>query len=1245
MIKPNWDLFKAKFSENPQDNFEWFCYLLFCREFYKPHGVFRYKDQSGIETDPIEVGDEIIGWQAKFYEDTLSRHKSDLLSTLEKTRRDYPSLTKLIFYTNSEWGQGRGDGNDPVPKRGVEEKATHLGIVLEWRTASYFESPFVSIDQKYISSYFFDKTPLVDLSPEKGWFPYENWSNPSHKLEEYFISDEAVILNEKNEKKPLLEGLHEVREVLSKERSAIRLVGLSGVGKTRFVQAIFDERVGENALDPSLVCYTDMSREPDPSPVTMSEQLLAIDERGIVIIDNCPPDLHRELVKTVSKENSKLTLLTVEYDVKDDLPEETTVFKLEPNSHEVIEKIIKSRFAHISQVDARRIAEFSGGNARIAIALAHTVRRSESLSGLRDEELFKRLFQQRNDSSENLMRSAEVLSLVYSFNGKEVGEDSELACLASLAGIGTGELYRDVQELRQRELIQVRGDWRAVLPHAISSRLAKRALEFIPVEMIVDVFLASGNERIIKSFAHRLSFLHDSEGAKEVAGKWLAEDGWLGEKNCRFNGFEIEIFEYIAPVLPEKILECLERAAQVRDEDFFNLLKNKHYLSFVYLLRHIAYESRYFDRAVRLIVRFVLSEKEDRKNTVEDILHKLFGMYFSGTHATISQRAEIVKELLASQNLIEEEIGFSLLSSALETGFFGTGREFEFGARSRDFGWQPKNLDEKITWYRTFIEICVGVALSEHSLSDHAGKLLAENFRGLWKSAVCYGLLEETAKKLHKQKPWIEGWLAVKETIQFDGDRYSPEVLEKIENIERYIRPKMLYDRILSYVLSKQPYESDCYRIKDEAVKEKCRKEVEEKIFQTGQELASNEEILLALFSQIISSGNSFIVRILIQGVVSGYTDKRHLWRLTYDQYQKIPKEKWRFIVIETILYDIAMKDSHFFHDLMDRLLEDELFAEYFPRLQMVHLDQKGIERLHKALDLQIAFLWQYEELCWGRRHEVLSDEVLSGLLEHIFRQQEGVYVVLEILNMRFFGKTTQKYFSKLIELGYDILAQYPYFKDDHRENDEYKLPIVAKTCFENNKNPEKVQIVFERFYECMTGFIVSDYTELQKLLAAYFPDMFLEYAFSNESIRSNPCGMFNECLSMYSVYGEIPEETILQWCENDFENRVHFILKVINPLDEQKRVKPVIYQLLQKTDDMESALDSLLEGLIPSAWSGSDTNRYVRCMELLEDLKQSEVKSIRAFAENRYEKYQKIIRKIRERELRGNREMYERFE
>jgi transposase len=80
MIKPNWDIFKAKFSENPENNFEWFCYLLFCKQFNKPLGIHRYKNQSAIETDPIEVNGELVGWQAKFYETTLSEHKSLLIA-------------------------------------------------------------------------------------------------------------------------------------------------------------------------------------------------------------------------------------------------------------------------------------------------------------------------------------------------------------------------------------------------------------------------------------------------------------------------------------------------------------------------------------------------------------------------------------------------------------------------------------------------------------------------------------------------------------------------------------------------------------------------------------------------------------------------------------------------------------------------------------------------------------------------------------------------------------------------------------------------------------------------------------------------------------------------------------------------------------------------------------------------------------------------------------------------------------
>jgi len=75
--KANWDVFKYKFSDNPQKNFEWLCYLLFCKEHNSPLGVFRYFNQSAIETNPITIGDDNIGWQAKFYDVSLSTKKNE----------------------------------------------------------------------------------------------------------------------------------------------------------------------------------------------------------------------------------------------------------------------------------------------------------------------------------------------------------------------------------------------------------------------------------------------------------------------------------------------------------------------------------------------------------------------------------------------------------------------------------------------------------------------------------------------------------------------------------------------------------------------------------------------------------------------------------------------------------------------------------------------------------------------------------------------------------------------------------------------------------------------------------------------------------------------------------------------------------------------------------------------------------------------------------------------------------------
>jgi len=249
------------------------------------------------------------------------------------------------------------------------------------------------------------------------------------------------------------------------------------VGKTRFVQALFDNRIGENGLDPTLAIYTNMNNAPDPQPVTLVSDLIANGTRAIVIVDNCASGLHGRLSEIVNKAPSALSVITVEYDIRDDQPEGTEVFEVQVASTNLIEKLLRTRFPDLSQVDAHTAAEFSGGNARIAIALAGTVGRGGILDQLTDDQLFQRLFVQRQDQDKSLLEIAQVCSLVYSFNGEDLtdGDDGELSKLAKLVGATADDVYRMVAELLRRDMAQRRGVWRATVTAGTQGIHAGRA--------------------------------------------------------------------------------------------------------------------------------------------------------------------------------------------------------------------------------------------------------------------------------------------------------------------------------------------------------------------------------------------------------------------------------------------------------------------------------------------------------------------------------------------------------------------------------------------------------------------------------------------------------------------------------------------------------------------------------------------------------------------------------------------------
>lgn len=444
--------------------------------------------------------------------------------------------------------------------------------------------------------------------PLRGWQPYGSWARHEGADTASYVDDDRPRLwvPNKPEPMPIAQGLERMRAVLAQPGTVARLIGLSGLGKTRLVQALFEDGVGDEPLPATLAVYSN-SDAPEPSPRDLIVGLLHQQSRAVVVIDNCGPKTHEDVSKLVNSANSTISLVTIEHDVADDQPEGTSVFRLLEASDDTIETLLAHRRPDLDPIAVSRIAALCGGNALLAFALLETVAAGEDVATLRDEAFFKRLFIQRRDNDPNLLRSAEVLSLLYSFEGETVDEGSELAVLAALAETTPGTLFRAVAELRGRQLVQARGPWRALLPHVLANRLADRALRNVPRRQVLDALVWNATPRVRQSFLQRLSLLAGSTAAVGVAER-LVDDlptrcPW-GERGLWLSR--------LAPLVPARIPALVTATAEQAGAElaFYNL----HQL--LQALRIAAYDEANFEACVGVLTELVSRSSQRQRETV-----------------------------------------------------------------------------------------------------------------------------------------------------------------------------------------------------------------------------------------------------------------------------------------------------------------------------------------------------------------------------------------------------------------------------------------------------------------------------------------------------------------------------------------------------------------------------------------------------------------------------------------------------
>ncbi len=1053
--------------------------------------------------------------------------------------------------------------------------------------------------------------------PIRGWRPYSAWAYREHDVNAEYLIDERVRVfvpgSEQGKDVALAIGM--LRSDLQRPRS-IRIVGLSGVGKTRLVQAIFDNRVLTDQPVPSAdnVIYCDLADDPDPLPSAMIETLAEKGSDAVLVVDNCSPAEHSRLTEKALIPGRKIKLITIEYDIRDDVPESTSVYRLDGSSKGIIVELLKRHYPVLSNADAERIAEYSDGNARVAFALAGTAESAGDFASLRNSDLFGRLFHQKKKENDGLLRSAEVASLLYSFDGEDNEAGSELEILAGIAETSVQTFQRHMAELSRRGLLQKRRAWRAVLPHAIANQLATNALEGMDTSALVEALFVSATERVARSFSRRLGYLHNCPKAVDIARDLLSENGRLADVRA-LGDFQSQMFANLAPLDAEDALAGIERA---QTDAAFVSTENSNRTNFIRIARSIAYDAELFEKAAEILVIFSIAEsREYNREPARDALISLFHIILSGTQAPLEKRLHVARALLNSPEKKRQELGFETLIAGLKASHFSSHYSFEFGSRHRDYGWSPSTDSDVATWFTGWLDLARELLRAGDELSRRTRVIIGNAFRDLWQITQLQDQLIDLAGQLAGTESWPEGWLATKRIFRWDTEGQSKDSLAKLRKLEEALRPKDLLSEIRAHVLARDAFAEDLEDDGDDTASspyQRARDHAE----RLGEAAAHDEAILDAAIAELLTQNSSDKAYSFGRGLGKTIDNPRMFISKIRAKVESSELGKISLIPIRGFISGWSEVDPSGVGKFLDEALEDKVWSSWFVELQVQGvIDDRAFERLLSAVREGKSPIWQFRYLAGGRATDPLSVRQIGELVNAINDQgQDGCFVAFDLLSMVIFGakEKDENYRNELRQVGLEFLrlVDWNLVKPDHGSWD-HDINVALKFVLSASNSKNEINEVLQNIIYSVRrdGRYISPNTS--KILAVffeYFPMMTLNavYQPDEDGSYSSAYTMVSDDLFEHrqSALEKVPAEILVEWCDMSPVDRYPYAAATCRLFQEDRAdadklsISPTAITLLHHAPDKVPVVKEFISRFYPSSWSGSRASIVEKRLPLL---------------------------------------------
>lgn len=997
-----------------------------------------------------------------------------------------------------------------------------------------------------------------------GWHPFGSWSTSGRDVrEEYLVDDEPrVTINgpEGASALPVMEAIARLRAALNTPGKVLRMVGLSGVGKTRLLQALFDGRVGQDALPTSRVFYTNFSNHPDPHPQRMILDLIAMRRSAVVIVDNCPQDVHRGLSDLCQVPNGLVSIITVEYDVRDDQPEHTQVIKLGPASSHLTAQLVRLRCQNIKQQGAATIAQASGGNARIALALASTFESSERIAGISDDELFQRLFVQKRQPDAELFRAAQALSMVYSFQGQSLtGKEAEMPFLADLVGQSAQDIYRHAQELLRRDLIQKRGKWMAVLPHALANRLASGLLRDTPAP-VLEQQISRFNPRMLESLSTRLSFLHADAQALGIIKRWFGAGGFLADLTAS-TGEQLAMFHNVAPLMPSVAMLALERC------DFSTTIVGRYAVS----IHRLACCEGLFERAFDLLKNVaVYSPDVVVAKSAAELAASLFFMGRGEVSVPCAQRLQVVESLLVSQVVEFRALGFKCLDAMLGSAGPSTTAAMNFEASSVSEGFVPLSEKDRQVWLDAVLEFICQRAENEVLKAGLQGCFVLA-LRGLCGREQLLDTLFSSVKVLLSGRFHRDAWVACERALLNDGQSFSTAHQTRLRALIDEISPVTLEDRLLAIAGDES---IEFFSVMKDAGRGPDP-------LQVGADLAMHSSAFTRLSSMLFSGGLSTWQ--VGEGIARASTDLPATWSALVESFKLAPVAPVSVRLLKGFLHKVERNDKSLVQGLLDGVLHEPALLPFIAQLQNANsFDGREFQRIMAGLATHGIPVSNLAHLAYSPVVLSMGAADLSLLLLALIKQPDSFLLAMQILALRvnFDSGNDRQVDPLLLEAGRTVFDHSQFVKN--ADYSDAPLSRLIKLCLSQPEHASTARVVFERLKCAVMHKIVHPlaYGETISALITAYPHETLDVLFEGEA--SGP----DEHASILYFFDEAKNsptdgfatDDVIDWCQHEPVSRYPFAALIVplfqySALSQPESWTPLALRVLNRAPDQIAVL------------------------------------------------------------------------